>query len=77
MAGMTFEKVLSRAAGWVKPRVGQLDMHLLRCTNKLFTEMGFKKRDLPQKDVPQAGLGDWYKYAVDKLRTVLAFRNRK
>ena len=22
--------------------------------------MGFKKRDLPQKDVPQIGLGDWY-----------------
>ena len=34
-------------------------MHLIRCTNKLFTEMGYKKRDLLQKDVPQTGLGDW------------------
>lgn len=35
-------------------------MHLLRCTNKLFTEMGFKKRDLSQKEIHQTGLGDWY-----------------
>lgn len=36
-------------------------MHLIRCTNKLFTEMGFKKRDLLQNDnVSRTGLGDWY-----------------
>lgn len=36
-------------------------MHLIRCTKKLFTEMGFKKQDLPQhNNISQTGLGDWY-----------------
>ena len=35
-------------------------MHLIRCTSKLATEMGLKKKDLFEDEVPQTGLGDWY-----------------
>ena len=35
-------------------------MQLIRCTGKLITEMGLKKKDLFQDEVPQIGLGDWY-----------------
>lgn len=35
-------------------------MALIRCTGKLITEMGLKKTDLFQGEVPQTGLGDWY-----------------
>lgn len=48
-------------------------MHLLRCTNKLLTEVGLGEKDLYEGESSPAGLGDWYAnlFRVSRYKCVL------